>query len=218
MALVVRTDKVAIQKQIVHPRRKWETASGTVFGGESAISWLDGEVDGGVKRGDTSDALRTEMCANDEGEVAACRKATKGDAAGIIDVRLRENVVDDVLSIVTWSRERMFGSLAVVGIHDDTVGTERLEEVYNKCMIIAEVGQNKSRSVPGYMDGKRSGDAIRRRSHMFGTVDVGFYGSTALSRRKLDNVTFECMGQRRLVSVDQWTKRIQETHEHDQGL
>ena len=127
MSLVLLTNKVRVDKDVAHPGWKWEAAVRAVLGGERTSTGLDGEIDRRIEGGNTGNTLWTEQCANDESEVATGREATEGDAIGVVDVWLRQNVVDDVLGIVAGSGERMFGGFAVVGVDKDEVGSEMLE-------------------------------------------------------------------------------------------
>lgn len=88
MALVLLTDKVRVEEDVAHPRREREAAGRTIFCGQATVAWLHGKVDGGIECGDACDALRTELRADDEGEVPTCRKATEGDAIGVVHVGL----------------------------------------------------------------------------------------------------------------------------------
>ena len=86
------------------------------------------------------------------------------------------------------------------------------------CVIVAKVGQDKTRAVPSDVDGQRSCDAIGRRSDVLGAINVRFYGSTLLPGWKVDDLAFECVWQRWLRSADEGTKRVERSHEQYDGF
>lgn len=127
--LVFLGNKVRIGEDVAHPLWKWEAALSFVFGRQGTARCVGSEVNSWIQRCYTRDTLRTELRTHDESKIAARREATKGDTVRVIDVWLEKDVIDDVLGIVTCSREGMFGCLAIVGIDVDAIGAELVEDM-----------------------------------------------------------------------------------------
>jgi hypothetical protein len=106
---------------------------------------LLGEIYSRVKSDDSFESVWAKSGCRNEGNTSTCRESAEEDVGWIVFIRIRNQIIYDVLCILDSSGEWVFWGFAIISIEHETLGASGNERA--KFAVGAEHGDNERRAV-----------------------------------------------------------------------